>query len=62
MRNGNSLYGAAAMSRDSLSLCVLLWSHPGEEEGLSTYEDTVLRLLARDQRRRRVARAPEGRG
>lgn len=45
MRNGNSLYGAA-MARDPLTLCVLLWSHPGEDEGLSVYEDTVLRLLA----------------
>ena len=25
---------------------MLLWSHPGEEEGLSAYEDTVLGLLA----------------
>lgn len=34
------------MSRDPLTLCVLLWSHPGEEKGLSAYEDTVLALLA----------------
>lgn len=38
-------YGAA-VSRDPLILCVLLWSHSGEEEGLSAYEDTVLGLLA----------------
>lgn len=34
------------MSRDPLTLCVLLWSHAGEEEGLSAYEDSVLKLLA----------------
>lgn len=34
------------MSRDPLTLCVLLWSRPGEEDGLSAYEDTVLKLLA----------------
>jgi len=34
------------MSRAPLTLCVLLWSHPGQEEGLAAYEDTVLRLLA----------------
>jgi hypothetical protein len=33
------------MSRDPLTLCVLLWSHPGEEDGLSAYEDEVLALL-----------------
>lgn len=33
------------MPRDPLTLCVLLWSHPGEEEALSVYEDTVLALL-----------------
>lgn len=31
--------------RVSLTLCVLLWSHPGEGEGLSAYEDSVLGLL-----------------
>ena len=45
MHNGSSLYGAA-VSRGPLTLCVLLWSHHGEEEGLSAYEDTVLSLLA----------------
>jgi uncharacterized protein (DUF1330 family) len=34
------------MSRDPLTLCVLLWSHAGEDEGLSAYEDEVLGLLA----------------
>ena len=34
------------MSPGPLTLCVLLWSHPGEEAGLSDYEDTVLGLLA----------------
>jgi uncharacterized protein (DUF1330 family) len=34
------------MSAEPLALCVLLWSHPGEEEGLSAYEDAVLALLA----------------
>lgn len=43
--NGDLPYGAA-MSRDPLTLCVLLWSHPGEEEALSAYEDTVLAILA----------------
>lgn len=33
------------MPSEPLILCVLLWSHPGEEEGLSAYEDTVLGLL-----------------
>jgi uncharacterized protein (DUF1330 family) len=34
------------MPRDRLTLCVLLWSRAGEDEGLSDYEDTVLGLLA----------------
>jgi antibiotic biosynthesis monooxygenase (ABM) superfamily enzyme len=34
------------VSTEPLTLCVLLWSHPGEEDGLTAYEDTVLGLLA----------------
>ena len=33
------------MSQEPLTLCVLLWSHPGEEEGLAAYEDAVLELI-----------------
>ncbi|SEK21260.1 MULTISPECIES: hypothetical protein [Rhodococcus] len=29
----------------SISLCVLLWARPGEEEGLGRYEDRVLELV-----------------
>jgi uncharacterized protein (DUF1330 family) len=29
----------------SLSLCVLLWAHPGAEDALTVYEDTVLALV-----------------
>jgi uncharacterized protein (DUF1330 family) len=29
----------------ALTLCVLLWPHPGEEEALTAYEDEVLALL-----------------
>lgn len=28
-----------------LTLCVLLWAHPGAEEGLIAYEDQVLALI-----------------
>lgn len=45
MPTHHPLYGSA-VSRDPLTLCVLLWSNPGEDEGLSAYEDTVLGLLA----------------
>ena len=34
---------AAAMS---LTLCVLLWAHPGTEDALAAYEDAVLALVA----------------
>lgn len=30
----------------TISLCVLLWARPGEEEGLVAYEDRVLELVA----------------
>ncbi|MFF0816406.1 hypothetical protein ACFYVR_14835 [Rhodococcus sp. NPDC003318] len=29
----------------SISLCVLLWARPGEEQGLVAYEDRVLELV-----------------
>jgi uncharacterized protein (DUF1330 family) len=29
----------------SLTLCVLLWASPGAEDGLSAYEDRVLRIV-----------------
>ncbi|GAA4473660.1 hypothetical protein GCM10023094_07750 [Rhodococcus olei] len=29
----------------ALSLCVLLWARPGEEDGLVAYEDRVLALV-----------------
>lgn len=28
-----------------LTLCILLWAHPGAEEALTAYEDQVLALL-----------------
>ena len=28
-----------------LTLCILLWSRPGAEDGLTAYEDLVLRLV-----------------
>jgi uncharacterized protein (DUF1330 family) len=30
---------------EPLTLCVLLWAHPGAEESLSAYEDQVLALV-----------------
>ena len=29
----------------TLTLCVLLWAHPGQEDALTEYEDAVLALL-----------------
>lgn len=29
-----------------ISLCVLLWAHPGQEAALADYEDRVLKLVA----------------
>jgi len=29
----------------SVELCVLLWAHPGQEDGLVAYEDRVLALV-----------------
>ena len=29
-----------------VELCVFLWAHPGQEEGLVAYEDRVLALVA----------------
>lgn len=29
----------------SVELCVLLWAHPGNEDGLVAYEDRVLALI-----------------
>lgn len=30
-----------------ITLCVLLWPHPGQDEALTDYEDQVLALLGR---------------
>jgi len=30
---------------EPLTLCVLLWAHPGAEESLTAYEDQVLALV-----------------
>src|SRR4051794_41048116 len=30
---------------EAIELCVLLWAHPGHEEGLVAYEDRVLALV-----------------
>jgi uncharacterized protein (DUF1330 family) len=30
---------------EPLTLCVLLWAHPGAEEALTAYEDQVLALI-----------------
>jgi antibiotic biosynthesis monooxygenase (ABM) superfamily enzyme len=30
---------------DQIQLCCLLWAHPGQEAGLSAYEDRVLTLV-----------------
>lgn len=30
----------------AVSLCVLLWAHPGREDALAAYEDKVLALVA----------------
>ena len=47
-----------------ISLCVLLWSRPGREEDLTTYEDVVMKLLeehgGRVVRRGLVAQAEPG--
>ena len=40
----------------TVALCVLLWAHPGEEEGLVAYEDAVLALIP-EHRGRVVQRA-----
>jgi hypothetical protein len=40
----------------SVTLCVLLWSRPGQDEALVAYEDAVLALLP-DHRGRLVQRA-----
>lgn len=29
----------------TLTMCVLLWAHPGEEDALTAYEDRVLALV-----------------
>jgi uncharacterized protein (DUF1330 family) len=34
------------MPDQMISLCVLLWAHPGQEAALGYYEDRVLKLLA----------------
>jgi len=33
------------MKAEPLTLCVLLWAHPGAEEALTAYEDQVLALI-----------------
>jgi len=33
------------MTAEPLTLCVLLWAHPGAEEALTAYEDQVLALV-----------------
>jgi uncharacterized protein (DUF1330 family) len=33
------------MTAETLTLCVLLWAHPGAEEALAAYEDQVLALV-----------------
>jgi hypothetical protein len=33
------------MPDERISLCVLLWAHAGQEEGLANYENFVLHLL-----------------
>jgi uncharacterized protein (DUF1330 family) len=33
------------MKAQPLTLCVLLWAHPGAEEALTAYEDQVLALI-----------------
>jgi uncharacterized protein (DUF1330 family) len=33
------------MKAEPLTLCVLLWAHPGAEESLTAYEDQVLALI-----------------
>jgi hypothetical protein len=30
---------------DEIRLCCLLWAHPGQEAGLTAYEDSVLALV-----------------
>ena len=35
----------AAATTEAVELCVLLWAHPGQEEGLVAYEDRVLALV-----------------
>ena len=36
---------AAAPSDGAVELCVLLWAHPGQDDGLVAYEDRVLALV-----------------
>ncbi|GAB18698.1 hypothetical protein GOEFS_062_00070 [Gordonia effusa NBRC 100432] len=33
------------MNSDEITLCCMLWAHPGQESALTEYEDTVLALL-----------------
>ena len=33
------------MTAETLTLCVLLWAHPGAEDALTAYEDQVLALV-----------------
>jgi uncharacterized protein (DUF1330 family) len=35
----------ADASNNAVELCVLLWAHPGQEQGLVAYEDRVLALV-----------------
>lgn len=32
-------------AQEAVELCVLLWAHPGHEDGLVAYEDRVLALV-----------------
>src|SRR3954447_24221758 len=36
---------ASEVVSEPIELCVLLWAHPGQEDGLVAYEDRVLALV-----------------
>lgn len=44
--NGVATIGFMPGADSELTLCCLLWAHPGQEAGLVAYEDTVLALVA----------------
>ncbi len=37
--------GPVTVTPVTVTMCVLLWAHPGEEDALTTYEDRVLALV-----------------